>query len=97
MVQLVPLPCPLDALETSTKLMDILSGSFFSYFMVLWFTETIRLIRDRQPKTAASTFTQLLSSEGLSSVFLYVHRNNKAYQGLAAQNGSLDFHTAPEL
>ena len=31
-------------------------------------TETIRLIRDGEPRTATSTFTQLLSSK-------YVHRN----------------------
>ena len=31
-------------------------------------TETIRLIRDGEPRAATSTFTQLLSSEGFSSL-----------------------------
>ena len=30
-------------------------------------------------------------------MLLYVHRNYKAYQGRGAQDGHLDFHTAPEL
>ena len=42
-------------------------------------TETIRLIRAGEHRTATSTFTQLLSSEILRSVLLYVHRNHKAY------------------
>ena len=28
---------------------------------------------------------------------LYIHRDHKDYQGPGAQNGHLDFHTAPEL
>ena len=42
-----------------------------------------RLIRDREPRTAASTFTQLLSSDDYTIVIvnmvLNVHRNHKAY------------------
>ena len=30
-------------------------------------------------------------------MLLYVHRNHKAYSGRGAQDGHLDFHTAPEL
>ena len=30
-------------------------------------------------------------------VLLYVHRNHKDYEGQGAQDGHLDFHTAPEL
>ena len=41
-------------------------------------TETMRLIRDGEPRMATSTFTQLPSS-GSSSVLLYVHRNHEAY------------------
>ena len=55
-------------------------------------TETIRLIRDEGPKTATSTFTQLL---GLSVAF----RLQRPYGGLwMGDPGShLDFHTAPGL
>ena len=56
--------------------------------------ETSRTIKDGEPRTATSTFTQLLSS---NSMLLYVHRNHKAYQGRVAQDGHLDFHTAPEF
>ena len=41
-------------------------------------TETIRPVRDGEPRTATSTFTQLLNSEGPRSVLLYDHRNHKA-------------------
>ena len=61
-------------------------------------TETMRLIRDGEPRTATSTFTQLLSSDPVSSsVLLYVHRDSTDYHGWGAQDGHLDFHTAPEL
>ena len=33
----------------------------------------------------------------LLQVLLYVHRSHKAYYGRGAQDGHLDFHTAPEL
>ena len=32
-----------------------------------------------------------------SSILLYLGRDHKAYYGLVARNGHLDFHTAPEL
>ena len=32
-----------------------------------------------------------------SFMVLYVHRNHNAYSGHGAQEGHLDFHTAPEL
>ena len=51
--------------------------SSFSFQCYFTSTETIRLIRDGDPRTATSTFTQLLSSE--VSVLLYVHRNHQAY------------------
>ena len=38
-------------------------------------TETVRTIRDREPRTSTSTFTQLLSS--VTSVLLYIHRDHK--------------------
>ena len=40
---------------------------------------TIRTVRNVEPRTATSTFTQLLSTEldGSSSVLLYVHRDHK--------------------
>ena len=46
-------------------------------------TETIRTISDGEPRTATSTFTQLLSSaralHGPSSMLLYVHRDHKDF------------------
>ena len=60
-------------------------------------TETIRTVRDGEPRTATSTFRQLLNTECSSSlVLLYVHRDHKDYQGLGAEDGHLDFQTAPE-
>ena len=32
--------------------------------MLLTYTETIRTVRDGEPRTATSTFTQLMSSDG---------------------------------
>ena len=49
------------------------------------FTST-ETIRNWEPRTATSTYTQLL--------LLYVHRD---HQELGAQDGHLDLHTAPEL
>ena len=62
-------------------------------------TETIRVIRDGEPRTATSTFTQLPSSDVYcsSSMLLYVHRDHKDYKGRGAQDGHLDLHTAPRL
>ena len=59
----------------------------------------LRTVRDGEPRTATSTFTQLLSSEPTHSspMLLYVHRDHKDYYGRVAQDGHLDFHTAPEL
>ena len=43
-------------------------------------TETVSAIRDGKPRTATSTFTQLLSSGGMSSsVLLYLHRDRTDY------------------
>ena len=44
--------------------------------------ETIRTIKDGEPRTSASTFAQLLSSDKFhrsSSMLLYVHRDRKDY------------------
>ena len=54
-------------------------------------------IRDGEPRTATSTFAQLLSSEILNSMLLYGHRDHKDYYGRGAQGGHLDIHTAPEF
>ena len=56
-------------------------------------------IRDREVRTATSTFTQLLNSRTLlvRAVLCYVHRDRKDYSGRGAQDGHLDFHAAPEL
>ena len=63
------------------------------------FTSTVRTIRDGEPRTATSTFTQLLNSvetmsSSSTSVLLYVHRDRT---GRRAQDSYIDFHTAPEL
>ena len=50
---------------------------------------TIRTIRDGEPRTATSTYTQLLSSVYESSV----HRD---HTDAAGRGDHLDFHTAPE-
>ena len=42
-------------------------------------TETVRHIRDGEPRIATSTFTQLLNSDTCCSVLLYVHRNHQTY------------------
>ena len=64
-------------------------------------TETIRTIRDGESRTVTSTFTQLPSSAPVEFkycfVVSYVHRDHKDYWGRGAQDGHLDFHTAPEL
>ena len=64
-------------------------------------TETVRTIRGGEPRTATSTFTQLLSSDLLQfklSVALSPQRPQGLLgKGRGAQDGQLDFHTAPEL
>ena len=59
-------------------------------------------IKDGEPRTAISTFTQLLSSDCQFSVLLYVEccftsTETVGLLGTGAQSGHLDFHTAPEL
>ena len=60
-------------------------------------TETARTISDGKPRTATSTFTQLLTSDRPCSMLLYVHRDSPDYQRREARDGHLDFHTAPDL
>ena len=57
---------------------------FLSYKHCSTSTETtLRAVRDGEPRTVTSTFTQLLSSETIlsssGSVLLYVHRDHKDY------------------
>ena len=49
--------------------------------------------RGGEPRTATSTFTQLLSSaqEGFVSVLFYIHKNHKAYSGRGARAASSSF------
>ena len=48
--------------------------------VLLYVHRNRRLIRDGEPRTSTSTFTQLLSSvESTSSVLLYVHRDRTDY------------------
>ena len=41
--------------------------------------------------------TNVLIASFLRSMLLYVHIDRKVYWGRGAQDGHLDFHTAPEL
>ena len=51
-------------------------------------TETVSAIRDGKPRTATSTFTQLLSSGGMSSsVLLYAHRARTTFTQLLSSGG----------
>ena len=54
----------------------------FSEFRLCCFTstETIRTIRDGEPRTATSTSTQLLSSEMYTSSYLYQQRPHQALE-----------------
>ena len=62
------------------------------------FRSTIRLISDGEPRTASSTFTQLLSSLIFFSVALRPRKPKGLLgTGRRAQDGHFDFHTAPEL
>ena len=49
-----------------------------------------RTIRDGEPKTSTSTFTQLLSSVASCSMLLYVHRDHTNYCARGTQDGHLD-------
>ena len=73
---------------------------FFFFKCYFTSTETIRTIWDGEPRTATSTFTQLLSSlkiSGPRSMSLYGHKDSKDYYGQGAQDSHLDFRTAPKL
>ena len=59
-------------------------------------TGTRRTIREgREPRTATATFTQLVSSVNLSPMLLHVHRDHTDYWGQGAQDGNVNFRTAP--
>ena len=70
--------------------------------MLLTSTETIRTIRDGEPRTSTSTFTQLLSSLGYLYIstlveYCFASTETAGLLGTGAQDGYLDFYTAPEL
>ena len=92
--------------RTATSAFTHLLGSGLWTLFLSWCytsTETVWLIRDGERMQyglrvlAHPLSTQLLSSVKAtgcsSSLLLYVHRD----QGRIAQNGHLDFHTAPEF
>ena len=74
------------------------SSSSSSSSMLFTSKETVRTVRDGEPRTATSTFTQLLSSAAPSQ-FNVTLRPQRPYGllGTGALEGRLDFHTAPEL
>ena len=62
---------------TSTETVRIITVQVQRCFTSTENIRTIISIRDGEPRTATSTFTQLLSSGSSSSVLPHVHRNNK--------------------
>ena len=82
----------------------------FEFSVALRSQRPYGLLGTGSPGVSTSSFKLLLSSicsrsrsaallllPNSSSVLLYVHRDHKDYQGRGAQDGHLDFHTAPEL
>ena len=61
--------------------------------MLLWSREITRNITGEEPRTATSTFTQLLSSECVcsSSVLLDVHRDHKTVWDREPRTATLTF------
>ena len=61
--------------------------------VLLWSREITRNITDEEPRTATSTFTQLLSSECVcsSSVLLDVHRDHKTVWDREPRTATLTF------
>ena len=59
--------------------------------------ETIRTIRDGEPRLPPWLSHSPWALVVPCSLLLYVHRDHKDYQGWGAQDCHLDFHTAPEL
>ena len=68
---------------------------FFSYFNVALRPQ--RPVRDGEPRTATSTFTQLLVSVETRLRFSVALCPQRPNQGRRAQDSPLDFHTAPRL
>ena len=60
-------------------------------------TETTRTIRDREPRTVTSTLAQLLSSVTKAKCCFTSTETIRTIKDRGAQNGHLDFHTAPEF
>ena len=75
--------------------MHISTGPPFQVQCCFTSTETVPTIRDGEPRTATSTFTQLLTSVVLISVLLHLHRDRtiRTIRDGGAQDGHLDFHT----
>ena len=65
--------------------------------MLLYVHRNRRLIMDREPRTATSTFTQLLSLVRVMAECCFTSTETVGLLGTGAQDGRLDFHTAPEL
>ena len=62
---------------------------FIQFNVALLYTETVRTIRVGEPRTATSTFTQFLSSEGIHLfVVLFVHRNRIVYSWSLGKTGT---------
>ena len=63
-------------------------------------TSTIRTVRDGEPMTSTSNFTQLLSSDTADELVECCFTSTETVgllSGTGAQDGHLDFHTAREL
>ena len=68
---------------------SVVMHTYISFFQCCF--TSIRPIRDGEPRTAASTFTQLLSSD------VQCCRNQSAETTRLIRDSHFDFHTAPKL
>ena len=66
-------------------------------WVLLYVHRNRRFIRDGEPRTATSTFTQLLSPESQLVRCCFTFTETVGLLGTGAQDGHLDFHTAAEL
>ena len=83
---------PRTAISTFTQLLSSVQCCFTS-------TEIVRTVRDGEPRTTTSTFTQLLSSEKMMIMVecCFTSTETVGLLGTGAQDGHVDFNTAPEL
>ena len=84
---------PRTATSTSTQLLSSAAAPHLFTQTHIFHSRFCEATRSRRPSRLPHRSWALSSS----SVLLYANRSHKAYQGRGAQDGLLDFHTAPEL